>query len=111
MSSEVEEYIENQKSPQREIVRKLRETILKTFPNIKEELWMGVPWYDRKFYAVALRDHVNLGFSVKGLSEVEKGFFEGKGNTMRHIKFHSLDGVDEARLVKLLRLVAEKRGC
>jgi hypothetical protein len=34
--------------------------------------------------------------------------FEGKGKMMRHIKFYSLEDVDEARVVKLLRLVAEK---
>jgi hypothetical protein len=34
--------------------------------------------------------------------------FEGKGKMMRHVKFYSLKDVDEARVVKLLRLVAEK---
>jgi len=111
-STEVEKYMENQKSPQREIVQRLRDTILKTLPDIKEEFKMGVPWYERKFYIVALRDHVNLGFSVKGLSEQEKALFEGKGKMMRHVKFYSLEDVDEARVVKLLRLVAEKGvGC
>ena len=111
-STEVEKYIENQKSPQREIVQRLRDTILKTLPDIKEEVKMGVPWYEGKFYVVALRDHVNLGFSVKGLSEQEKALFEGKGKMMRHVKFYSLEEVDEARVGRLLRLVAEKGvGC
>jgi hypothetical protein len=69
---------------------------------------MGVPCYEGKFYLVALKDHVNMGFSVKGLSEQEKALFEGKGKTMRHLKFYSLEDVDEARVTKLLRLVAEK---
>jgi hypothetical protein len=112
MSTEVEKYVENQKSPQREIVQRLRDMILKTFPDIKEEFKMGVPWYEGMFYVVALGDHVNLGFSVKGLSEREMALFEGKGKMMRHLKFYSLEDVDEARLVKLLRLVAEKGvGC
>ncbi len=111
-STEVEKYMENQKSPQREIVQRLRDTILKTLPDIKEEFKMGVPWYEGKFYVVALRDHVNLGFSVKGLSEQEKALFEGKGKMMRHVKFYSLEDVDEVRVVKLLMLVAEKsEGC
>ena len=111
-STEVEKYIGNQKSPQKEIVQRLRETILKTLPAIKEEFKMGVPWYEGKFYVVALRDHVNLGFSVKGLSEQETALFEGKGKMMRHVKFYFLEDVDEARVVKLLRLVAEKSvGC
>jgi hypothetical protein len=61
---------------------------------------------------VALKDHVNLGFSVKGLSEEEKALFEGKGKMMRHVKFHSLEDVDEKGVVKLLKLIAEKsEGC
>ena len=111
-STQVEKYIEKQKSPQKEIVQRLRDIILKTFPDIKEEFKMGVPWYEERFYVVALRDHVNLGFSVKRLSEREMTLFEGKGRMMRHIKFFSLEDVDEARVVKSLRLVAEKGiGC
>ena len=111
-SVKVEKYIENQKSPQREIVQRLRDIILKTLPGIKEEFKMGVPLYEGKFYVAALRDHVNLGFSVKGLSEQEKALFEGKGKMMRHVKFYSLEDMDETRVVKLLRLVAEKgAGC
>ena len=73
---------------------------------------MGVPWYEGKFYVVALRDHVNLGFSVKGLSEREKSGFEDKGKMMRHVKFYYLEDVDEVRVTKMLRLVAEKcEGC
>jgi hypothetical protein len=110
-SAEVEKYIEKQKSPQREIVQKLRDTILKILPDIKEEFKMGVPWYEGKFYVVALRNHVNLGFSVQGLSEEEKALFEGKGKMMRHVKVYSLEDLDEARVVKLLKLVAEKSWC
>ena len=108
MGSEVDKYIEKQKAPQREIVKKLRETILKTVPEVHEEFKMGVAWYKGKFYIVALKDHVNLGVSVNGLSEQERALFEGKGNMMRHIKFHSLADVDETKVKMLLRLVAEK---
>jgi hypothetical protein len=111
-SAEVEKYIDKQKSPQKDIVQRLRAIILKILPDIKEQFKMGVPWYEDKFYVVALRDHVNLGFSVKGLSEQEKALFEGKGKMMRHVKFYSLEDVDEARVARLLRLVAEKTvGC
>ena len=60
MENKVEKYIEKQKSPQKEIVKKLRKMILKTFPNINEEMKLGVPWYEGKFYIVALKDSVNL---------------------------------------------------
>jgi hypothetical protein len=111
-STHVEKYIEKQKSPQREIVQRLRNLILKTLPDIKEEFKMGVPWYEGKFYVVALKNHVNLGFSVKGITEQEEMLFEGKGALMRHITLNSLEDVDEAQVTKLLRLVAEKSsGC
>jgi hypothetical protein len=101
----VKKYIEKQRSPQKEIIQKLRKIILKTFPNIKEEMKMGVPWYEGKYYIVGLRDHINLGFSLKGLSKKEQELFEGSGKTMKHIKIHSLDEIDERKIVKLLRLV------
>jgi hypothetical protein len=104
--------VEKQKPPQKDIVQSLRNIILKTLPGIKEEFKMGVPWYEDKFYVVALKDHVNLGFAVKGLSEQEMALFEGKGKMMRHRKFYSLEDVDEARVAQLLRFVAEKSaGC
>ena len=108
---QVKKYMEKQKSPQKEIVQKLRALILETLPDVEEGFKMGVPWYEDKFYVVALRDHVNLGFSVQGLSGQEQALFEGKGKMMRHVKFYSLADVDEARVVKLLRLVAEKATC
>lgn len=108
MDKKVERYIEKQKSPQREICQKLRKIILNTFPEIKEEMKMGVPWYEGTYYIVALKDHVNLGFSVKGLSNKEKELFEGGGKLMKHIKIYSLKEIDEKNIVKLLKLVKEK---
>ncbi len=105
MNEKVNEYIEKQKSPQREICQKLRKIILKTFPNIKEELKMGVPWYEGKYYIGSLKDHVNLGFSIKGLSKEKKELLEGGGKLMRHIKIYSLEDMDEKNIVKLLKLV------
>jgi hypothetical protein len=105
MNKEVEKYIEKQKSPQREICHKLRTIILKTFPDIKEEMKMGVPWYEGKYYIVALKDHVNLGFSLKGLSKKEIELFEGGGKTMKHIKLYSLKEIDEKKIIKLMKLI------
>lgn len=108
MNGEVDNYIEKQKSPQREICQKLREIILKTFPSIEEEMKLGVPWYEGKFYIVALKDHVNLGFSIEGLSKKEQELFEGSGKTMKHIKVYSLKEIDEEKIVELLKIVKEK---
>ncbi len=45
MDVKVKAYIEKQKSPQQEICLKLREIILKTFPDTKEEMKWGVPTF------------------------------------------------------------------
>jgi len=108
LSKEVDDYIGKQKSPQKEVCQKLREIILETFPSIKEEMKLGVPWYEDKYYIVALKAHVNLGFSLKGLSREEMGLFEGGGKTMKHIKVCSLDEIDEKKIVELLKVVKER---
>ena len=108
MDAQVEQYIEKQSSPQREIVETLRKIILKTFPDVKEEMKMGVPWYEEKLYVVALKDHVNLGFCLKGLSQKEKGLLEGSGKTMRHVKIHSLKDIDDKKIENLL-MMARRR--
>jgi len=107
MNKKVDDYIEKHKSPQKEICQKLRQIILETFPHIKEEMKMGVPWYEGKYYIVALKDHVNLGFSLKGLAKKEIELFEGGGKTMKHIKIRSLNEINEEQIVKLLKVVKE----
>ena len=47
---------------------------------------LGVPWYEGKYYIVALKDRVNLGFSLKGLSKEEVSLFKGGGKTMKIIE-------------------------
>lgn len=110
MNKEINDYIKKQKSPQKEICQKLRKIIIKTFPSIKEKMWVGVPWYEGRYYIGALKDHVNLGFAIKGLPKKELNLFEGKGKTMRHIKIYSLEDVDEKKIIKLLK-VAKKVRC
>ncbi len=66
----------------------------------------GVPAFaDGKFYIVALKDHVNLGFAVKGLSRDELALFDGGGKTIKHIEIGTLQDIDEKRIVKLLKMV------
>jgi hypothetical protein len=85
MDDEVETYIQKQQSPQKEICQRIRKIIRVTFPDISEKMIVGVPCYGHtkeepcgKYYIAALKDHVNVGFSLKGLSKEEKGLFVGK---------------------------------
>ncbi len=108
----VDDYIRKQKSPQKEILQKVRKLILKTLPGATEEMRWGVPVYDDgRYYIVGLKDHVNLGFSVNGLAGSEMKLLDGHGKTMGHIKIDSLSGIDEKRIVNLLKLVKKKAKC
>ena len=108
MDENVDDYIKKQKSPQKEICQIMRNIILKTYPDIKEEMKYGVPYYGNKYYIVALKTHVNLGFSIKGLTAEEIGLFEGTGKTTRHIKIKSQVDIDEENINKLLIMVKDK---
>jgi len=110
MNKEVDEYVQKQKSPQKEICLELRGIVFRTLPEIEEEMKWGVPTYAKgKYYLVALKDHVNLGFSLKGLSKEEQKLLEGSGKTMKHIAIRSLKEINENEIVDLLKLVWEKQ--
>jgi hypothetical protein len=109
MNKKVDEYIEKQASPQREICQALRTLINKTFPGVKEEMKWGVPAFaDGNYYIVALKGHVNLGFTLRGLTKEDAKLFDGGGKTMKHIEVASIAGIDEKRIVALLKLVAAR---
>jgi len=109
MNNQIDDYINKQGSPQKEICQNLRSFIFKTLPDAKEEMKWGVPAFaDGKFYIVALKDHVNLGFSIKGLTKEDIALFDGGGKTMKHIEVDKIENMDEKRIIELLKLV-EKR--
>lgn len=112
MDKKVSKYIEKQKSPQKEILKKLRKIINKTIPKANERMAWGVPAFKQgKFYIVGLKDSVNLGFAIKGLAKKEIENFKGTGKTMRHLKFENIEEVNEKEIVKLLKLVDKKAEC
>jgi len=110
--SEVDDYIHKQPSPQREVCRQLRGLIHETLPGISEGMKWGVPAFGNgMFYIVALKDHVNVGFSIDTLTREELLLFDGGGKTTRHIRVASLEELDraKARIVRLLDLVWERQ--
>lgn len=104
-NKEVDEYIKKQKNPQKEICQILRELIINEFPSIKEEMKYGVPYYGNKYYIVALKNHVNLGVSIEGLSTEEINLFEGSGKTTRHIKIKSKGDINKEKITRLLKII------
>jgi len=106
MTENIDSYIKKQPSPQREICERLREIILRALPHVREEMKWGVPTFDGgTYYIVALKDHVNLGFSVVGLSGDALSQFGGSGKTMKHVEIRTEDEIDEAHITHLLQLV------
>jgi len=112
MNTSVDEYIEKQKSPQKEILQKVRKIFMKNLPGCEEKMMWGVITFSGgKFYIAAMKNRVHVGFAITGLNKEEIGLFDGSGKTMRHIKIPSLENIDEKSLVKLIRMVDKKAIC
>ncbi|UCD08823.1 MAG: DUF1801 domain-containing protein [Dehalococcoidales bacterium] len=106
MNSKVDGYITRQKSPQKEICESLRQLIHNTLPDTTEEMKWGAPAFSGgKFYIVALKDHVNIGFTIENLTDEELSLFDGGGKTTRHIQIKDPSGIDSERISSLIILV------
>ena len=112
MDKQVNEYIEKQKSPQKEILQEVRKIFHKTLQSCEEKMRWGVPTFSAgKFYIAAMKNRVHVGFAITGLNKDEISLFEGSGKTMRHVKVHVLEDIDEKKLVNLIELVNKKAIC
>jgi len=112
MDKKIKEYIEKQDSPQKEIILKVRDIFLKNLPNCNERVaWGVVVIGNDKFYIAAIKNRVHIGFAINGLSKQDIRLFEGSGKTMRHIKLHSVDDIDEKKIIKLIKMVDKKSTC
>ena len=112
MDKKVEEYIEKQQAPQKDILKKVRNLILESLPNCDEKAaWGVVTFAGGKFYLAALKNKVHIGFAINGLSKEEISQFEGSGKTMRHIKIFSLSDIDDEKLIKQIKVVDKKAVC
>ena len=112
MDKKVAEYIEKQKSPQKEIIIKVRDIFLNTLPDCNEKsAWGVIAYSDNKFYIASMKNRVHVGFAITGLDKEEIDLFEGSGKTMRHIKIRTLEDINEEKLVKLIKMVDKKAVC
>ena len=112
MDKQVSEYIEKQRSPQKEILQQVRRIFQETLPDCEEKkAWGVVTFGGGKFYMAAMKSRVHVGFAIAGLSKDEISLFEGNGKTMRHVKIPTVESIDKKRLVRLIEMVDEKAGC
>jgi hypothetical protein len=101
----IEEYIVKQRNPQKEIIQTLRNIILKNFPNLKEDMKLGALFYGDKYYLVGLKDHVNLGLSIKNMSKENIAKLSGSGKTFKIIEYFSLGDIDKKEVIEYLKMV------
>ena len=112
MDKQVNEYMEKQKSPQKEILGELRRIFHKSLLNLEEKMRWGVPTFaGGKFYIAAMKNRVHVGFAISGLNKDETSLFEGTGKTMKHIKIQKIEDIDEKKLVDLIELINKKAIC
>ncbi len=100
-SKDVDAMVAKLKSPQKEIVRKLRELALDADANLKEQIkWRNIT-YTRKgnvCWIILYRDHTDFGF-FKGTSLSDPhGVLEGTGKGLRHVKIRALADIRQAVL-------------
>jgi uncharacterized protein YdhG (YjbR/CyaY superfamily) len=112
ITSQIEDYIEKQKSPQKQILQEVRKIFKETLPNCKEEMkWGAITFASGKFYIAAMKSRVHVGFAITGLSNDEMALFEGTGKTMRHIKIPTVESINKTNLIMLIRLVEKNVIC
>jgi len=112
MDEKVKQYIDKQKSPQKEIILAVRKIFFESLNNCEEKFgWGAIVLAGGKFYIAAMKSRVHVGFSIVGLDKEEVEIFEGGGKTMRHIKIPDLESIDEAKLKEIIKLVNKKALC
>ena len=108
MNPQVKLYLEKQSPDRCKIMEKLREILIEAVPGLNEKMEYGVLCYDDLYYIANLPKHINMGFSIIGLTPEEIKLFQGTGKTMRHLKFLDIDSINKEELVKIIKLVSDK---
>lgn len=95
---QIEAYIADLPSPQKEICITLRSFLVQSFPEL-EEAWKWsrpVYWHKGKYicYFIANKADVNFGFERGAQLSDPKALLKGTGANMRHLKFKTLSDAD-----------------
>ncbi len=98
----VDKYIEKQKSPQKEICKKLRKIVLKIKPNAKEEIkYRGLVFViDAKLICGIFirKNHISVEFSFGARMPDPDNFLEGSGKYRRHIKIFQQEDIKNKKV-------------
>jgi hypothetical protein len=102
------DYLAQLPESRRAIIERLRAILVDKIPDYQETMAWGVLCYNDLFYLANLPKQVTMGFSILGLTPAEIKQFQGGGKTMRHLKFNSVEGIDEKKVELLIDLVKTK---
>lgn len=90
-----------------EIVQNVRAKIMELADTVDEEVKYGGILYaaPKPFCGIFVyKQHVTLEFSQGAEIEDPYGLLEGKGKGRRHLKFHTLEDIENKHLMDYLRL-------
>lgn len=112
MDNKIKKYLNKQKSPQKEILKRLQEIIKKTYPRWEEGFFGGSITYSAdeknkfgKVYLIGLKDHVNLGIIVKELPKDILEKLNKIGKITGNIEIRSLSEIDEKEINQILKAI------
>jgi hypothetical protein len=94
----VDNYIAELPESQAELVREVRQIILKAAPEAEESIKWAQPVYEINgpfAYIKAFKNSVNFGFWRGADINDPDGLLEGSGVKMRHFKLNNLEDINE----------------
>lgn len=102
----VDNYIAELPETQAEMVREVRQIILKAAPEAEESIKWAQPVYEINgpfAYIKAFKNSVNFGFWRGVDINDPDGLLQGSGEKMRHVKLNNLDDINEPIFVNFVQ--------
>jgi hypothetical protein len=105
-SKNVDSWISEHDPALRQIAETLRGIVLDTDPELRESIKWANPVYEKRgkiCYLSATERYVSLGFFSGASLTDPKGWIEGTGKKMRHVKFRAMEDIDPEQLAWWVR--------
>jgi len=107
VSTMISKYIQKQNSEQRKILQTLQDLINEAAPKAEETVKWGSPCWMQDgnvCYLAAMKGgYINFGFFRGAEISDPKGFLEGTGKGLRHIKVRSVQDIKANEFKKLVQ--------
>ena len=106
----VDEYVLSQEEWASEILTELRRIVRENAPDASESIKWAQPVYEDNgpfCFIKAHKKHVNFGFWRGVQLDDPRGYLQGTGEKMRHVKITSIDDMDREALGYLVKQAVE----